>query len=1291
MELEEADFEAQIARVQQELRDLDAQEASPEAILQSTQLHEELQRLKAELAAFSAQTYDIKVGEDGITEVRAKAFDLQATLAELENNPVQVEFDLKDADLRRKIAADEALLAKFDGKTVTATAQVEIDKAMARLAAYRTQLSALDEKRIKSILELDIDDIRADARIRAFIERMRLQRKISLPVDVDDRSLADTSTRIGRTFARLGNFLTRVFDDAGGAISGVTSNIGSITKGLVSATQSAVSFALAASQAAAIAAAIAVAGAAITAAWGAAATAIAAVPAALALIAAPAAAVMLGLDGIKNAAKSIKPEFDALKASIADTFQRGLTPVFQQLATLFPKVRDEINGMASALVLSAQNLTTFITSATGVALIEGIFNRAAAAIRGMQVGILDTVQALLIMANQTGAFDAITAAVNTFGAAFKASVIDLVQSGVMQAAFEGLKGTLQALARAFVELVDNGIRVFAAAAPGLNHIIESLTNFFNRFDWATLGRAVGGVFDGIASAIDKIPQGTIDAITAAFVRLGQTFQSAGFQQGLRAIIDLIPTAIGFIDGLVQAFARTAIGIRGAANVITGAVKTIALVFQGLADPIGLISGKFKEQFDAAGAQVNEGLGQIGTAFSSWRPPPLDVSPATQAVRDELAKLPPAVQAELSKLPSIAQTELDKLSPAARAAFDQLPPEAKASLGQVPPAANEALAPLQQLQALDGMEGQFVAAGQASALALAGGFHLGMQQVAVELQTGINALLPIANTAFGQIQQSFVTGMVGLAQTVVAGMPAIVAAFNFQNVGNQVGLAFQGMVGTFTLGMASLAATVAAGMPAITAAFNFQNIGLQVGLAFQGLVGTVTLGMQSIAATVTANMALVNQAFNFTNIGLTVGQAFLGLVGSVTLGMQSIVVAVQTGMLQVQAAFNFTNVGLGVGLAFQGLVGTVTLGMASLAAAVTAGMPLISQAFNLTALSETVGFAFQALVGTFNLGMQSIAQSVLSGMATATQAMSGGMAGMAQAAAAGMAGVTSAILNGMSQSVNAVRAAGAAISAAAQSSMANFGNSIRSGMALATSTVAAGAAQMNNLFRALGQQIVVTAGQSMAQFATAVTAGMARAVAAVVAGVRAMTAALQAGSGQFFSVGVQMMNGLRGGILSQAGSVAAAAAAVVRGAIAAARAAANTHSPSRVFMEIGSFMGEGLAIGMESSAPRVADAASKMVDAATTTADKIAQAFSGDQWANDFNSKIEHSFADMSNTMSNKDVVGQLRSMNGSASQGTVLMSSMIAVLQAILAQGQGGSNVIAATSSSRRAAELGAF
>jgi hypothetical protein len=731
MELEEADFEAQIARVEQELRDLDDQVASPEAILKATDLRAELQRLKAELAAFSAQTYDIKVGEDGITEVRAKAFDLQATLAELENNPVQVEFDLKDADLRRKIAADEALLAKFDGKTVTTTAQLEIDKALARLAAYRTQLSALDEKRIKSILELDIDTIKSDARIRAFVERIRATRKINLDVDVDDRALADVSTRLGRVFARFGNFLQTVFDDVGIGISGVVNNIGGITTGLVSATKSAVSFALAASQVAAIATAIAVAGAAITAAWGAVATAIAAIPGAIALIGIPVATVALGIVEVRAALNTLKPAIDEISRAVSKVFAEDLDVIFSRLLVLTAPLKAGFVGVAESLVNMTDKMVQFITSSDGIGLITPLFDNVKLAIDQITPGLIDITRGFLLLAGQKGAIDALTLAVNAFGEAFRRGVSEQVLNGELTAAFQGLGTVLASLARGFADLVKNGITVFANAAPGITHVLDALTNFFNRFDWATLGRAVGGVFDGIASAIDRIPQSTIDGITQAFVRLGQTFQSAGFQQGLQAIIDLIPTAIGFVDGLVQAFARTALGVRGAANVITGAVKTIALVIEGLAHPIDLISGKFKEQFDAAGAQVNEGLGQIGTAFSSWRPPPLDVSPATQAVRDELAKLPPAVQAELSKLPSIAQTELDKLSPAARAAFDQLPPEVKASLGQVPPAANQALEPLQQLQALDGMENQFVAAGQASALALAGGFHLGMQQVAVD--------------------------------------------------------------------------------------------------------------------------------------------------------------------------------------------------------------------------------------------------------------------------------------------------------------------------------------------------------------------------------------------------------------------------------------------------------------------------------------------------------------------------------------------------------------------------------
>jgi hypothetical protein len=169
-----------------------------------------------------------------------------------------------------------------------------------------------------------------------------------------------------------------------------------------------------------------------------------------------------------------------------------------------------------------------------------------------------------------------------------------------------------------------------------------------------------------------------------------------------------------------------------------------------------------------------------------------------------------------------------------------------------------------------------------------------------------------------------------------------------------------------------------------------------------------------------------------------------------------------------------------------------------------------------------------------------------------------------------------------------------------------------------------------------------------------------------------------------------MGGLRQGILSQAGSIAAAAAQVVSQAIAAARAAAQVRSPSRVFMEIGAYMGEGLALGMESAEGRVAAAADRMASAAVGAVDQMQAALSDSDWADSFSTRVEHSFADAASTTSTKDVVGQLRALNGNVDQSSHL-TSIIALLQILVAQGTGSSGAALGAQSSRRAAELGAF
>lgn len=178
--------------------------------------------------------------------------------------------------------------------------------------------------------------------------------------------------------------------------------------------------------------------------------------------------------------------------------------------------------------------------------------------------------------------------------------------------------------------------------------------------------------------------------------------------------------------------------------------------------------------------------------------------------------------------------------------------------------------------------------------------------------------------------------------------------------------------------------------------------------------------------------------------------------------------------------------------------------------------------------------------------------------------------------------------------------------------------------------------------------------------------------------------------QFSAVGSALMQGLRSGILGAAGQIAAAAVDVVRRAIDAAKALAGIASPSRVFMEIGSFMGEGLALGMEGSTSRVELAADRMADAAIDTVDRISTAFSSNEFGSNLSAKISTSFDDAANGLSTKDVVGQLRKLNGTADQSSYL-AVIISLLQALLAQGAGTGGAALGAQASRRTAELGAF
>lgn len=95
----------------------------------------------------------------------------------------------------------------------------------------------------------------------------------------------------------------------------------------------------------------------------------------------------------------------------------------------------------------------------------------------------------------------------------------------------------------------------------------------------------------------------------------------------------------------------------------------------------------------------------------------------------------------------------------------------------------------------------------------------------------------------------------------------------------------------------------------------------------------------------------------------------------------------------------------------------------------------------------------------------------------------------------------------------------------------------------------------------------------------------------------ITGALSGVAGQMYSIGLNIGQGLANGMNASLGDVTAAASALAAQADKAARAKAEVHSPSRVFMATGQFFGQGLAIGMQKQYDNVANAGAGLFDVA----------------------------------------------------------------------------------------------
>lgn len=132
-------------------------------------------------------------------------------------------------------------------------------------------------------------------------------------------------------------------------------------------------------------------------------------------------------------------------------------------------------------------------------------------------------------------------------------------------------------------------------------------------------------------------------------------------------------------------------------------------------------------------------------------------------------------------------------------------------------------------------------------------------------------------------------------------------------------------------------------------------------------------------------------------------------------------------------------------------------------------------------------------------------------------------------------------------------------------------------------------------------VVSAVASGMRSAAAAARAGGAGISAAVRSSIASAVSAARAGAGAMRGAGAMIGAGLAAGMRSQIGAVAAAANALVAQANRAARAAAKVHSPSRLFAEIGDYMGQGMALGMDGTGSLVAASGASMAHTAVVGA------------------------------------------------------------------------------------------
>lgn len=823
-----------------------------------------------------------------------------------------------------------------------------------------------------------------------------------------------------------------------------------------------------------------------------------------------------------------------------------------------------------------------------------------------------------------------------------------------------VKNALDGLVELIPKFVDFGFKLIIALVQGLTENVPALVTAGVKL-LTELGRALvenidalltvaleiaTSFIEGLGNALVSVKDKLIPALKAVFSVIGEILvTSIGESLGplLAKIAEVFGPVIQIIVEILSQLAPALtpiIEIIG--NVLTTLISTLPAILQPIADTIKVLVDGIVAALQILAPVVETIINAIVVIIQTLAPIVQSVVDTIRVALEVLGQIFTTIGEVIKAVIQGIVDTINAISGVITAVFSGIQGSLEA-LGGVFESVGSGIK-----TSLEGVSTVVESVGNAIKTALEGVGQI-FESIGTAIKTALEGVADIIRSV-GDAAKSFGEGFKLFGEGVkLVGENGASAATGLGSLAIEVAklgtAAYAGNLQGFTEDIKNLATACtnlgqsAASLAAITAAFSQMSTSLSMMAAS---VPTVTTSFDSLSTSLTTISGTITPVSSaFTALVTPIQQLQLSLAEVATSFMMFATQTMMIGTSLQAVTMEFTNIQNAVTMLGTS-IGTLPITFDALGASILNVQTLLSTFATSLTTSAT---GFQQLGEAAMVGMMAMNTAVIAGMATVQATMMASITTLSVAVSTGFTQVSAAVTMSMEMvnaavtqsmqgvmSVIQVSMSGVAAQMAASlsqvmatvtSTMAQLSASIMSSMTSVNATISSTTAQMNATFTQFSStaQSIVTS--LMSTLNSTFQSGMASVVSTVSSGMSSVVSTVSSYSGSAnsagYSVGYQISAGVASGMNANMWSIESAANRIISKAREAARAAAQIHSPSRLFAkDVGKFIPQGVAKGISTEMPRSVkqmsktfsnafdDVASNAVDQGNVLANTVAE-------------------------------------------------------------------------------------